>query len=93
MNRISTALAAGLATTLITTPLLAQQQRGGISAECREEIMNMCGTDRSKIRSCVRENFSKLSEGCSNELKARMQARQQNGDSKSDKGSKDQSDN
>ncbi|MEL7446089.1 MAG: hypothetical protein AAGK02_09780 [Pseudomonadota bacterium] len=68
-------------TALVATPLLAQQQRQRVSSECRQEIMQICASDgqrdRSKIRACVEQNVDKLSEGCSAEVKTRMEARQQ----------------
>lgn len=66
----------GLAATVASAPLLAQQQ-GRLSRECRQEIVQMCGTDRSQIRACVSERYAELSEPCVKELRARMGQRDQ----------------
>lgn len=73
MNRQLIVLAAGLAAALITTPILAQRGGGGgPSQACKKEIMNMCGTNRSQIQSCVKANFERLSDRCQRELAKRM---------------------
>ncbi|MEM7666910.1 MAG: alpha/beta hydrolase [Pseudomonadota bacterium] len=74
MNHYAKAIAAGLATTLIATPILAQ--RGDRpSRECVREIVELCGRDRSQIRSCLQEKAGQLSEKCSTEMQERMQRR------------------
>ncbi|MEM9500747.1 MAG: alpha/beta hydrolase [Pseudomonadota bacterium] len=74
MNHYAKALAVGLATTLIATPTFAQ--RGDRpSRECVREIVELCGRDRSQIRSCLQEKTGELSEKCSAELQQRMQQR------------------
>lgn len=73
MNRQLVVLAAGVAAALITTPILAQRGGGGgPSQACKKEIMNMCGTNRSQIQSCVKANFERLSDRCQRELARRM---------------------
>ena len=56
---------------LIATPILAQQ-RDRPSRECVREIVQLCGRDRSKIRACLKEKYTQLSESCSAELRERM---------------------
>ncbi|QUL36506.1 alpha/beta hydrolase [Erythrobacter sp. JK5] len=78
MNRLATALVAGLATMLIAAPILAQRSDRP-SRECVREIVQLCGRDRSKIRSCLQEKASQLSEGCAAEVRERAQQRGQRG--------------
>jgi len=67
-------LAAGAAAVL-AVPILAQQREGArLAPECREEIMVLCGSDRTQIRSCLREKYAQLSESCASALRERMQA-------------------
>lgn len=65
----------------LATPILAQQRGGGerLPKECRAEIVKLCGTDRSQIRTCLVEKASQLSEGCRSELRARMEQRREQG--------------
>lgn len=56
---------------LLAMPAEAQQ-RGG---KCRAEVVELCGTDRSAMRSCLREKFSQLSETCQTRIRERMQQR------------------
>lgn len=44
-----------------------------LPAECRKEIVQLCGMDRSAVRSCLREKAAQLSESCKSELRKRMQ--------------------
>lgn len=69
-------LAAGAFATL-ATPILAQQRGGGerLPPECRAEIVKLCGTDRSQMRSCLTEKASQLSDGCRAALRARIEQR------------------
>jgi arylformamidase len=75
MNTAAKALLALSAAAALATPILAQQ-RGGqrLPAECREEIVKLCGSDRAQMRTCLREKYAELSEGCSAQLRERMQA-------------------
>jgi arylformamidase len=82
MKAVTKALlaAAAAATTALTAPILAQQ-RGGerLPPECREEIMELCGSDRAQLRTCLREKYAELSETCSAQLRERMAARRGGG--------------
>lgn len=44
-----------------------------LPSQCRQEIVKLCGTDRSQIRSCLMEKRDKLSADCKSALKQRMQ--------------------
>ncbi len=70
-------IAAG-ALAVLATPILAQQRRGGgerLPQVCRAEIVKLCGTDRSQMRTCLREKASELSEECRGELRKRFEQR------------------
>lgn len=73
-------LAAG-AFAALATPILAQQRGGGerLPRECRAEIVKLCGTDRSQMRTCLAEKASQLSEGCRSALRERMEQRRGGG--------------
>ncbi|GAA0762632.1 acetyl esterase/lipase [Erythromicrobium ramosum] len=77
MNTPAKALIAAGALAVLASPILAQQRRGGerIAGECRAEIVALCGSDRSQMRSCLREKYAELSDGCQSELRTRMEAR------------------
>lgn len=78
MNTPAKALIAAAAIAVLASPILAQQRRGGgerNAGECRAEIVKLCGSDRSKMRACLREKRGELSDGCQSELRARMEAR------------------
>ncbi|MEE4317677.1 MAG: alpha/beta hydrolase [Erythrobacter sp.] len=80
MKTATKALLAAAAIAAIASPILAQQRgQGRLPAECREEIMQLCGTqgqaDRAKMRACLREKAAELSETCRTELRQRMEAR------------------
>jgi len=79
MNRFAKTLAAGLATALIAPPILAQRSGDRPSHECIREIVELCGRDRSQIRSCLQENASQLSESCAAEVRERAEARNSEG--------------
>ena len=81
MKTAAKALIALSAAAVLATPILAQR-RGGerLPPECREEIMKLCGNDRTQIRSCLREKYAELSEGCAAQLRERMQERRGAGD-------------
>jgi acetyl esterase/lipase len=77
MNTAAKALLALSAAAVLATPILAQQRRGGerLPAECREEIVALCGTDRAQMRTCLADKAAELSETCRTSLRERMQAR------------------
>ncbi len=77
MNTAAKALLALSAAAVLATPILAQQRRGGerLPAECREEIVALCGTDRAQMRTCLTEKAAELSETCRATLGERMQQR------------------
>lgn len=78
MKTAAKALITAASVAVLATPILAQQQRGGgerIASACRAEIVTLCGSDRSQLRSCLRERYSELSESCQASLRERIQAR------------------
>lgn len=77
MNTTAKALIAAGALAVLASPILAQQRRGGdrLPQSCRAEIVKLCGSDRSQLRSCLPEKASELSEGCRTELRSRMEGR------------------
>ncbi len=76
MNTATKALIALAAAAVLATPILAQQREGArLPAECREEIVALCGTDRAQMRTCLREKAAELSETCRTSLRERMQER------------------
>ncbi|WP_209347079.1 alpha/beta hydrolase [Pontixanthobacter sp. CEM42] len=60
---------------------ISAQAQQRLPSDCRQEIVQLCGSDRGQIRSCLREKRSELSETCAAELRERMQQRRagQNG--------------
>lgn len=76
MNTATKALIAAAAVAVLATPILAQQRGGArLPAECREEIVKLCGTDRTAMRTCLREKYAELSDGCQTALRERMGTR------------------
>jgi acetyl esterase/lipase len=77
MTTATKALIAAGTLALLATPILAQQRRGGAgpAPECRAEIQQLCGSNRGELRTCLREKYTELSEGCQTALRARMEAR------------------
>lgn len=80
MTPAAKALLAAAAAACLAVPILAQQRAGTrLPAECREEIMALCGAQRgggrTQLRMCLRERYGELSEGCSTALRERMQER------------------
>ncbi|MBA4307216.1 MAG: esterase [Sphingopyxis sp.] len=58
----------------------AVAQRGQrLPAECREEVVQLCGIGRDAIRGCLRQKYSQLSENCQSELRALMAQRGEGG--------------
>lgn len=81
MNTATKALLAAAAVAALATPILAQQRGGArLPAECREEIMKLCGSDRAQIRTCLREKYAELSETCAASLRERMQQQRGTGE-------------
>lgn len=70
MKRLVLAGAAGAVA--IAAAANAQQR---LPRECRQEIRQLCGSDRAELRDCLRERHSELSETCSAQLRERMQER------------------
>lgn len=65
-------------------PLTAQQRGERLPRQCMQEIRDLCadeaGSNRGKIRECVRAKFGELSDECSAAIQERMEQRGQNGD-------------
>ncbi|MBL0924616.1 MAG: alpha/beta hydrolase [Sphingomonadaceae bacterium] len=43
-----------------------------MTPDCRKEIVQLCGTDRGAIRTCLREKASQLSEKCRADIRERL---------------------
>ncbi|TAD84343.1 MAG: alpha/beta hydrolase, partial [Sphingomonadales bacterium] len=87
MNTATKALLAVCATAALAAPILAQQRSGErLPPECRTEITKLCGTDRAQMRTCLREKYAELSEGCQATLRQRMEARGQGGRTRGERG-------
>lgn len=52
---------------LVATCAVAQRQR--LPAECRKEVVQLCGMNREAIRGCLAEKASQLSESCRSEIR------------------------
>lgn len=75
------AAAVAAAAAALASPILAQQRgQERLPAACREEIMQLCGTDRTQMRTCLREKYAELSETCQTQLRERMQQRRGTGE-------------
>ena len=72
------ALGIALGTAALGVSAIAQPQ-GRPSRECMQEIIALCGTDRSQIRSCLRQRIGELSESCAGEVRSRAQQRREEG--------------
>lgn len=57
------------------TSAAAAQDRGLLSSDCRREVIQLCGLDRSSMRTCIVDNRDKLSAACRGELKSLAAAR------------------
>jgi acetyl esterase/lipase len=78
MTTATKALIAAGTLALLATPILAQQRPGAegrAGGECRAEIQRLCGGDRAALRTCLRDRYAELSEGCQTALRERMEAR------------------
>ena len=65
---------------LVSFDMAAAQQEGQrqrLAPECRQQIVQLCGTDRSQRRQCMKDNFSKLSDTCQSAIKERMAQRKE----------------
>ncbi|QDH35536.1 alpha/beta hydrolase [Porphyrobacter sp. YT40] len=80
MNTAAKTLTILAAAAVLATPILAQQRRGGgserLPEQCRAEIVQLCGSDRSQMRTCLREKAAELSDGCRTALRERMGGRE-----------------
>lgn len=70
--RTTRMIIAGLAVCGAVTAMA--QERTRLPAECRQEIVRLCGTDRSEMRSCMIEKRDDLSASCRQSLRDRVQA-------------------
>jgi acetyl esterase/lipase len=79
MNTSAKVLIAAGALAVLASPILAQQRRGGerLPQSCRAEIVKLCGTDRTQMRTCLREKASELSEDCRSAMRQRIEQRMQ----------------
>lgn len=75
MNTAAKTLLTIGAAACLALPLLAQNRGGRLPAECRAEIVALCGRDRSQIRTCLREQVGQLSDSCQAQLRERIEAR------------------
>lgn len=76
MTPMARVLAAGIAVALAATPILAQRSGGDRpSRKCIQEIMQLCGRDRSQIPSCLQQKADRLSSQCQSEVSQRMEQR------------------
>ena len=70
--RTTRMIIAGLAVCGAVTAMA--QERTRLPAECRQEIVRLCGTDCSEMRSCMIEKRENLSAPCRQSLRDRVQA-------------------
>jgi len=76
MNLPAKSLLAAAAALVLAAPILAQQRGAArLPAECRAEIVQLCGTDRAQMRTCLREKAADLTEPCRAALRERIMAR------------------
>jgi arylformamidase len=64
----------GAALALVATCAVAQRQR--LPAECRKQVVQLCGMDRDSIRDCLKEKATQLSDNCKSELRELMGKRE-----------------
>ncbi len=64
-------IAGAAAVALVGTCALAQRGER-LSRECRQEVVKLCGMDRSKMRECLAERKEQLSPDCHEEIAARV---------------------
>lgn len=60
---------------LATTATGLAQAQERLPRDCRREIRELCGTDRSAMRSCLLERRGELSEQCRTQIRALVQQR------------------
>lgn len=72
MNPSKITLAGAALAAVLALPVLAQSADRP-SRQCVEEIRALCGTDRAQMRACLRERYSELSDGCTAQLRERME--------------------
>ena len=70
MRLNATLILAATAALGLATMTSAQQR---LPRECRQEIRQLCGTDRSKIRECLQTQFTDLSGTCQDEVWQRVE--------------------
>lgn len=72
-------LTAILAASLISAPIFAQRGDGANrpSRQCIQEIVKLCGRDRSAIPACLQSKADQLSSQCQSEVRQRAQGRRQ----------------
>lgn len=79
MTKTAKVLTVLAAAAVLASPILAQQRRGGggerVAPECRQEIVELCGRGRGELRTCLRDKYAELSEGCQSALRQRIEAR------------------
>jgi acetyl esterase/lipase len=64
------------AATIALLATVGHAQRGErLSRECRQQVVELCGTDRSTMRECLVAKKDQLSENCQTEIIARMKNR------------------
>ncbi len=73
MSRLSLRVLALAGLTALAGDALAQaQQPSRAGSECRREVVQLCGADRSQIRQCVTQKRDQLSAACKEQLSFRM---------------------
>lgn len=76
MKHWTLTMAAGIsAAAVLATPILAQRSGDRPSRACIQEIVKLCGRDRSQIPSCLQQKSDQLSSKCASEVGQRMQQR------------------
>ncbi len=78
MKTTAKALIAAGALAALATPILAQQRPAPgnrVPPACRAEILRLCGSDRTQMRSCLAAKAAELSPECRGQIRARMEQR------------------
>ena len=71
--RPSRVIAGAIAVTLATGAVAQSRER--LPRECLQQIVKLCGMDRSQVRACLMEKRSQLSESCRESLRSRVEQR------------------